>query len=190
MSGCAIAAIIVGVLIGLVAIVAGVGGYMVYKQAGGKAGVIKSAFAIANPDYDILDLDEQEKTITVRHKKTGKTATIPISSLKDGHIDPAELGMTEKEAQGTGSAPSWVKYPDAKQLTAAQILGMTTLVYETDDPLEKVMNYYKTEIGNKGIQATNSGTVSLVVNDANGTVQISLQNQGGKTLITIIYRKK
>jgi len=190
MSGCAIAAIIVGVLIGLVAVVAGVGGYMVYKQAGGKAGVIKSAFAIANPDYDILDVDEREKTITVRHKKTGKTATIPISSLKDGRIDPAELGMTEKEAQGTGGAPEWVKYPDAKQMTAAQILGITTLVYETDDPVEKVMEYYKTEIGNKGIHATNSGSVAIVVDDANGSLQISAHNQGRKTMISIVFRKK
>ena len=191
LSGCAIAAIIIGVLVGIVVLGVGVGGYVFYKQAGGKAGVIKSTFAMSNPDYDILDLDDKEKTITVRHKKTGKTATIPISRLKGGHIDPGDLGMTPDEAEGTGAAPSWVKYPGAKQVSAAQLLSISTIIYQTDDPVETVMSYYKREIGNQGSLTTSARNGTIVIDEPKGSLQIAVQSgRGSKTLISVIYRKK
>jgi hypothetical protein len=191
LSGCAIAAIVVGVLIGLVALVAGVGGYVFYQQAGGKAGVMKSALGVANPDYDIIDLDDKEKTITVRHKKTGKGATIPLSRLKNSRIDPADLGMTEQEAEGTAGAPDWVKYPGARQIAALQALSITTLGYETTDPADKVMEYYKTQIGNRGVETSKFGQVSIIMDDAKSSLQVQVkQSIAGRTIITIVYRKK
>src|SRR5438445_3354686 len=114
LSGCAIAAIVAGVVLVLVAVGVGVGGYVFMQKTGGRSGLAKAAIGMANPDYDIISMDDKKKTITVRHKKTGKTATFPMSHMKDGHVDPADLGMTSEEAEGTGSAPEWVKYPHAK----------------------------------------------------------------------------
>ena len=191
LSGCAIAAIVVGVLIGLVVIALGVGGYVFVKQAGGRSGVAKAAIGMANPDYEIIDLDDKEKTVTVRHKKTGKTATFPITHMKNGHIDPADLGMSRDESEGTGGAPAWVKYPDARQMQAVQLLSITTLIYETDDPVEKVIEYYKSETGSKGIQATLEKSGAIVVSDAKGDLKISVtEGRGKSTLITIAYHAK
>ena len=191
MSGCAIAAIVVGVLIGLVALGIGAGGYWFVKQVGGRGGVARAAIGMANPDYEIVDLDDKKKTITVRHKKSGKTATFPISHMKDGRVDPAELGMTHDEAEGTGSAPSWVKYPQAKQLSAMQLMGLSTLMYQTDDPVDKVMEYFKSAIGERGIQATYERTGTILINDGKGSLQISATASGGKgTMITVVYRAK
>lgn len=161
------------------------------KQAGGRGGIAKAAIGMANPDYEIIELDDQDKTITVRHKKTGKTATIPISHMKDGHIDPAELGMSRDEAEGTGGAPSWVKYPNGRQTQAVQLLSLTTIIYTTDDPVEKVMEYYKSELGQKGIQVTSQGAGAIAVSDAKGDLKISASSSGGRgTMISVVYRTK
>ena len=192
LSGCAIAAIIVGLLIGIAVIGLSIGGYVMVKQAGGRGGVARAAIGMANPDYEILDLDQKESTITVRHKKTGKTATFPISHMKNGRIDPAELGMTPDEAEGTAGAPSWVKYPGARQVQAVQLMSITTLIYSTDDPVDKVMDYYKSEAGNNGIQATFDKSGAIVLSDAKGDLKISVTASGGvkSTLITIAYHAK
>jgi hypothetical protein len=191
LSGCAIAAIIIGVLIGIVVIGAGVGGYFVMKQVGGKGGLVKSVFAMANPDYDILDVDNKNQTITVRHKKTGKTATIPIAALKNGKIDPEDLGMTAEEAEGTGGAPSWVKYPHSKLLNSAEIMSLTTLVYRTPDSVDKVLDYYKQELSRQGIVPTSERGAAIVVDDAKGDLKLSVAgSEGNATVISIVYRSK
>jgi len=192
LSGCAIAAIVVGVIVALVAIGIGVSGYVFMNKVGGKAGIVRSAFGMANPDYDILDVDNKNQTITVRHKKTGKQATIAISALKNGRIDPADLGMTAEQAEGTGGAPEWVKYPGAKLATSATVLSITTLVYQTDDPPDKVLEYYKTQSGNQGITAINEHNGALVIKDAKGDLNIAVAENIGlkQTQITVVYRAK
>ena len=191
MSGCAVAAIVVGVLIGLVVVGLSIGGFVLLKQAGGRNGVARAAIGMANPDYDVLDLNQREGTITVRHKKTGKTATFPISRMKNGRVNPADLGMTSEEAEGTGGAPSWVKYPDARQLTAVQLMSITTLIYQTDDPVDKVMEYYKSEAGGNGIQAAFDKSGGIVFGDAKGDLKISVTANGAKsTMITVAYHAK
>ena len=191
LGGCAIAAIVVGVVIGLVVIALGIGGYVFVQKTGGRSGIAKAAIGMANPDYEIIDFDDKEKTITVKHKKTGKTATFPISHMKDGHVDPADLGMTADQAEGTGSAPEWVKYPGGRQKTAAQLMGMMTIVYQTDDPVDKVMEHYKSVMGEKGIQANNGKNGSIVVDDSKGSLQIAVMADRGKgSMITVVFRGK
>jgi len=169
----------------------GIGGYFVVREAGGRGGLAKAAIGMANPDYEILELNQKEGTITVRHKKTGKTATFPISHMKNGHIDPRDLGMTPEEAEGTAGAPEWVKYPGARQLQAAQIMSLSTLIYQTDDPVEKVMEYYKSETGDKGIHAVFDRSGGIAVSDAKGDLKISVASgAANSTMISIAYRAK
>jgi hypothetical protein len=191
LGGCAIAAIVVGLLIAIAVLGIGVGGYVLVKKMGGSAGFVKSAFAMANPDYDILEVNDTHKTIKVRHKKTGKTATIAFTDLKNGRIDPADLGMTPEEAEGTGDAPAWVKYPHARLVTSAKVLSISTLVYRTYDSVEKTMEYYKAETGKQGIQATSDGNGAIVVNDAKGELKIAISGGEGKpTMISVVFRSK
>ena len=191
LSGCAIAAIVVATLVGLVIVVLGVGGYFFVQKSGGRSGIAKTAIGMANPDYDIIEMNDADKTITVRHKKTGKTATFPMSHMKDGHVDPSDLGLTRDQAEGTGGAPEWVKYPGGRQMTAAQLLGITTLLYSTDDSVEKVIEYYKGVVGDKGVQTVSSEKGTLSVIDEHGSLQIAAQaNREKGTLITIVYRGK
>ena len=192
LSGCAIAAIVVGALFLLGVVAVGVGGYIFVQKAGGRGGIAKAAIGMANPDYDVIDIDDQEKTITVRHKKTGKTATFPMSHMKDGHVDPSDMGMTRDEAEGTGAAPEWVKYPNGKQMTAAQLMGITTIMYRTDDSAEEVLAHYNSVLKEKGIRATTQQANVIMVNDDKSTLQISTSAGGtkGATLITVVYRAK
>ncbi len=191
LSGCAIAAIVVGVVFAIAAIGIGVGGYVFVQKVGGSKGIVKSTFALTNPDYEILDFNDRNQTITVRHKKTRKTATIPVSHLRNGRIDPADLGLTEEEAEGTAGAPEWVKYPNAKLLNSVKMLSLTTLIYRTKDPVEKVVAYYKDQLADKGIQAVQDHSGTFVVDDSKGSLKLVVaSDKNDWTVITVVYKAK
>lgn len=187
LSGCVIAVLVV---IGLVILGVGAGAYWFSRAIGGSEGIARKAIEVANPDYDVIDFDKEGKTITVKHRKTGKTGTISLSHMQNGRIDPADLGLTEED-EGTGLAPSWVKYPGAKRQAGAQILGMTTLVYQTGDSLADVRKYFTERGENMTVKSSTDQAFTMTRVDSSGMLQITVtEGKGDMTVITIVFKSK
>ncbi len=65
--------------------------------------VIKMAVA-ANPDLELVSIDENRGLVSVKNKKTGKVSTANFSDIKNGKLSLEEDGKTMTiESQGQGS---------------------------------------------------------------------------------------
>jgi hypothetical protein len=110
--GCGGVVIFIGVLI-----VAAISfGLYKAKQAGLDPDLMKKNPALAmvklavaaNPDAELVSIDEDRGVVTVRDKKTGKTVTMNFEDVKKGKISFEEEGgqKVSLEAQGEGSEGS------------------------------------------------------------------------------------
>lgn len=110
--GCGGVVVLVGVLI-----VAAISfGLYKAKQAGLDPDLIRKNPAVAivkmavaaNPDAELVSIDENRGIVTVRDKKTGKTVTMNFEDVKNGKFSFEEEGgqKVSLEAQGEGGAGS------------------------------------------------------------------------------------
>ena len=84
---------------------------------------------------------------------------------------------------GDGDVPEWVKYPNASLISSGTLLGTTTLRYQTDDSVDKVVEYYKTEISKHGSPSGTARIEPTVVSIPGGGFQI--KDSAGKLDITV-----
>jgi hypothetical protein len=141
---------------------------------------VTKMLAAANPDIEVLNVDEDRGIITVRDKKTGKSMTMNFEDVKKGKIvmkgeDGEEvtlqgsegagglLSMKSKEGNfnigGKWNPPSWVPtYPGATvgaTSSGKDAEGTNGAGYfETKDSLEQVLDYYERELKGAGLQVT------------------------------------
>ena len=164
-----------------IAAVGGAGYYFFRKIADEPGGPVAAMVRMANPDYEVLDVNEQDKTMTVRHKKTGKQATIPLERLRRGALNPKDLGMTNEEA-GVKAPPAWAQYPGSTLETTAGNARGTQMTFKTDDPSEKVFDYYEKQLKANGYDVTSvSLTRTLLGSSKDGHHNVTVQIlPGGK----------
>jgi hypothetical protein len=141
---------------------------------------VTKMMAAMNPDIEVLNVDEDRGLITVRDKKTGKSMTMNFEDVKKGKIilkgDDGEK-VTLQGSEGAGglfsmktkdgsvniggkwNPPSWVPtYPGATVNASAsgqdgeQAGGAG--FFETNDSLEKVLDYYERELKGHGMQVS------------------------------------
>ncbi len=95
------------------------GGYFIFhkaKEAGLDADLMKEKPGLAmakmmasiNPNVEVVSVDEDNGKITIRDKKTGKTVTVDMDDVKNGHIrinsengETATMDVTGKGDKGT-----------------------------------------------------------------------------------------
>lgn len=163
-------------------------GYRKAKQAGLDPALMQKNPALAsakmvigmNPDLEIINTDEDNGTITIRDKKSGKTITANMQDIKNGNIsfkgDKEDENVslqtntnsgsfeikTDKETVkfggGSGSAnlPDWLPaYPGA---TFDGVASMNsgkeqagTVHFLTQDTVDDVLNFYEDELKAKGL---------------------------------------
>src|SRR5713226_3315946 len=181
------------VVIGIIAIF--LGGYFVWnkaKEAGLDPDLMQKRPALAvakmmvaaNPDVELVSVDDEKGLITVKDKKTGKTVTVNLEEAQKGKItfkggdndeevsieakgegDTGTLEVKSKEATakfGTGSAvtlPSWFPaYPGAAikgTFSAESKEGEGgSFVFSTADSIEKVMKFYEDNLKQAGLKIT------------------------------------
>jgi hypothetical protein len=134
----------------------------------------------ANPDLELVSTDDKAGTMTVRDKKTNKTATLNFDDIKNGKFQvTTDQGTTTIDGSGATSGgavkvtdekgqtatlgggspkdlPSWLpSYPGA---TAQGAMTSTTnegrsggFSVSTTDPIEKVASYYESQLKAAGL---------------------------------------
>jgi hypothetical protein len=187
--------VIVGVVV-LLGIVS-VGGVVFYglhklRQAGVDPALMRRNPALAaakiavkmNPDVELIQIDEDHGTITVRDRKTGKVLSANFDNAKNGKWSVSEDGKTTevntsgpngsievKGPDGTvklggGAAtniPSWVpQYPGSKPENAitsdtpAEMGGV--FHFKTKDSTEAVLKFYTDQVKAAGLTVANTTT--------------------------------
>lgn len=177
-------------IIGIIAVF--LGGYFVWnkaKQAGLDPDLIqnKPALAVAkmivaaNPDVELVSVDDDKGLITVRNKKTGETVTVNLDDAQKGKIsfkkdgedevtfeangDESKGSLEVKSAEGnakfsTGSAdslPDWLPvYPDVQLVgsySAQNKDGQSGgFHFATKDPPNKIISYYEDGLRRAGME--------------------------------------
>jgi hypothetical protein len=110
-------------------------------------------------------------------------------------------GEVKIGSRGNPSAPiaGIPVYPGAKpveqgaQMTFGNAGGFLVQAYETDDPIEQVVSFYKEHLGNKLGVVENEGHYRMGVTNGGGdassttTIDVETDRQTGKTKITIAH---
>ena len=141
--------------------------------------------AKANPDVDIVAIDEENRTITLRNKKTGEEITVDFSDVKkgrgefssddgrvlsvDAHGEGDEGFVRMESAEGSSTigsgavaeVPDWVPdYPGARvqgSYTSRVEGGFTGgFSFQTADAPGNVLTYYEVSLKGKGFSAESS----------------------------------
>lgn len=186
------------ILIGLFAFVmllvigGAVVGYMFVNKAQQMAknplATIAQVAAAANTDIDVLDVNEKTGKITIRDKKTGKTITIDGDAIKDGKITiDSDEGHAEIGAGANMKLPDWVFLPgDAKVIGG--MAGNSdkgaggTVVFSSNEPLDKIKEFYQGKYGSAGYSQTTSAMTSSGEDQA---LQLVFQHEDRKRNVTI-----
>ncbi len=174
----------------IIAGIAGAGYYLVRKIADEPGGPLAAMVRFTNPDYDVIDVNEKNETITVKHKKTGKTGTIRIDKLRKGGIDPKDLGMTNEEA-GVLAPPPWFAIPGSTVQSTAGDARNIQMTLMTEDEPGKIIEYYEGQLKANGYQVTSvSLTRTIIASSKDGkgtvTVQIMPSKRSGHTVMVVL----
>lgn len=178
----------------LIAGVIGAGYYFVKKIADEPGGPLAAMVRYANPDYDVVNVSEKDETITVRHKKTGKTGTVRFDQLRKGSIAPKDVGITNEEA-GVLAPPAWFQYPGSAVQSTAGDERTAQMTLTTSDSGEKITAYYDEQLKANGYDVTNVSLTRTLVGSSNEqrkgsvTVQVIPSKDEGQTTVLVVLKQ-
>lgn len=210
--GCGGVVVLVGVLI-VAAISFGV--YKA-KQAGLDPDLIKKNPALAmvkmavaaNPDAELVSIDENRGIVTVRNKKTGKTTTMNFEDVKKGRIsfegeggekvsleaqgEGAEGSLRIKSSEGSATLggggpltlPSWFPaYPGATPQSTFSLQDKSGdsagFQFTTKDSPAQVFQFFEAGFKKAGLTVAASGSGN------GGIINASDANQGREAVVTV-----
>lgn len=180
-------------LLGIITVV--LGGYFVWNKAKDAgldpelmqkrpAMAVAKMVVAANPDVELVSVDDDKGLITVKDKKTGKTVTVNLDQVKDGKIsfkgdgkdeevtisakgsgDTGSVEMKSKEGTakfGAGAAaklPDWFpSYPGASTqgvFSSETADGVSgSFGFSTTDSIDKVVKFYDDNLKEAGFKTT------------------------------------
>jgi hypothetical protein len=184
-----------GTFIVLGIIVVFLGGYFVWNKAK-EAGLdpelmqkrpalaVAKIFVAANPDVELVSVDDEKGLITIKDKKTGKTVTVNLDQARSGKITFKGEGKDEEitmEAKGEGDTgslevktkdgtakfgttsaaklPNWLPaYPGATIEGTFSAEGKDgeggSFSFSTTDSTEKVVKFYEDNLKQSGLKVT------------------------------------
>jgi len=144
--------------------------------------------AAANPDVDVLDVNETTGKVTIRDKKTGKTVTIDGDAIKDGKISiDTEDGHAVLGSGANLKTPDWVFMPGGAKLVG----GMTangkdgaggTVVFTSAEPLDALKSFFEDKYKAAGYEQSVS---SMSTTDGEQAMQLVFQHENRKRSVTI-----
>jgi hypothetical protein len=166
---------------------------------------IARLFAAANPDTEVVSVDEQRERITVRDKKTGKTITMNFADAKKGRVvfqDGKEELTLESHGEGPATTfemkskdgsvkmgagapdkmPAWLPlYPGSPAEGALSFNNAETnsglFSFKTRDSVEKVLRYYSDALQKAGLTVN---TNSVQQNGATSGGIVTAEDTAGK----------
>ncbi len=203
-----------------IVVVVGVGWWGVHKlkQAGfdpelwqkNPAQAAAKVITTVNPDLEVVKVDEDEGTITVRNTRTGEEVTLDLDDVKKGRVrieakggeeaaavTIGEGGVTVKTDEGTVRIGGGVQHPDWVPLYPGATTtegGMTSqgdgevggLISQTtgDDPATVAGHF-------KGVLAAQGYEVSSTLNESGGKVSSATvtgkKADEGREINVIVY---
>lgn len=187
----------------LVLAVVGIGWFAVNKVAeiAQNPRELASILTKANPDLELVDVDEDKKTIRVRDKKEGTVVTVTLSDLMQGKLRVSKEGKDGVESVQIGGKldlPNWVpKFPgvEPRSLGSAQsdkdgeggIFTFTTTV-----STEKIRAFYREAFEKRGLAIkVEAGNDALVMSSEDGlNATVSVNESGGEQQVTVVYGEK
>ncbi len=196
-----------GLILVVIILVVALGAYIWQKAPKTEGQMVAKIIEMANPDIEIVNLDEAAGSVTVKDKKTGKTTTISLDDAKQGKISFTSEDTGESVTFGAGAAeqlPSWVTpYPGAT--AQGGITGKKegansgSVNYTTTDSVSQVAEFYKQKLNDQGFQLKDdsqmpsSDSFAMVVGssaDEKRTLTVSASNSEGQTTIQLTFEEK
>jgi hypothetical protein len=182
------------------AVVVGTGFFVAYKarQAGLDPDLMRTnpglavakMMATANPDIEVLSVDENQGIVKVREKKTGKTLTMNLSDVKSGKIvfqddqgqtvemnakGEGENASVEirgpkgsmRIGEGAGKLPDWLPgYPGSEATGRVAFQDEEanggSITFTTGDSVDRVASFYEETLKSRGFEVNRiaSGTTA------------------------------
>jgi hypothetical protein len=159
----------------------------------------------ANPDLEVLSVDTNAGTISVRNKKTGEHLTMSLDDAKNGKFTiETDKGKAVIGAGAIENIPSWVAiYPGSKPEGgfSGEEQGKKTGVmsFTTSDSVSQVIDFYKEKLAAEGLEPQEqggfTGTESFSVftarsPDERRTVSVSATRDQEQTRVQVSFEEK
>ena len=159
----------------------------------------------ANPDLEVVDVNEGKGVITVREKSTGKEVTMSFDDAKKGRFKIQSTDESGKSATmeigGEAKMPSWVpKYPGAEvkgNFSANSGDGEGGMFnFNTKDAPAKIISFYTDELKGAGykitatVSTTDSNMVSAEDESTRRTVMVTVGSGSDGSTVNVVYGVK
>lgn len=203
----------VWILVGLLALfmLAGVavvatGVFFAKQAASNPVAMVAKIAAMANPNLEVLAVDEGTGKVTIKDRETGKTVTVSLDDLKNGKLEmSSEEGRIQVGANVDAKIPQWVPiYPGAKQQnvmsTQTAEADGGTIMLEVKEEFGKVKAWYEEQIKAGGFDSKmatstegSEGPGAMLIaskNDEKQSLHILLNTEPEFTRATITFGSK
>ncbi len=203
----------VWILVGLLALfmMAGVavvatGVFFAKQAANNPVAMVAKIAAMANPNIEVVAVDEATGKVTIKDRETGKTVTVSLDDLKQGKLEvSSEEGKIQMGANVDAKIPPWVPvYPGAKQqnLMSTQTAEADggTILLEVKEEFGKVKAWYEDQIKAQGFESKmvtstegSEGPGAMLIaskNDERQSLHIILNTEPEFTRATITFGSK
>ena len=184
-------------------------GYWFVSNPGRVLGKILTA---ANPDIEVLNVDNAQRRITIRDKRDRKTVSLSFDDVKDGRIslsaadENGRVGRVEL-GSGAGKLPSWLPiYPGAQisgHLNGTGIDGGNEseggmYTFSSADSPAQVMSFYQDKARELGMKVelttatSEGGHISAVDEEDNRSMVVLVESgaRGGASGSITFKRKR
>ncbi len=174
-----------GLIVVVVVVLVAGGAYLWTKVPKTELGMVAKAIEFANPDVQVVKLDEEDQIVTLRNKKTGEELTVNLEDARQGKFSfstkdgkesvtiGGESGVIKVEGEkGTmilGEAPknlpSWLPaYPDVTPTggMSSEEQGRRggSISFSTTDSVTRVIDFYKEKLAEQGLHPRDEGAGS------------------------------
>jgi hypothetical protein len=177
------------------AIAASVAAYLFVKKAEQVAknplSAIVQVAAAANPDIEVLEINEKTGKVTFRDKKNGKTVTIDGDSLKDGKISfESDEGRAEIGSGASAKTPAWVHVPSGATVVGS-VSGSSdkgdggSIVFTSTESLDALKAFFEEKYKGAGF---NEQVSSVTTNDQQA-VQLVFRHEDRKRSVSVAITK-
>lgn len=144
--------------------------------------------AAANPDIEVLDVNETTGKVTVKDRRSGKVTTIDGDAIKDGKITiDSEEGHAEIGTGANIKAPNWVFVPPGAKIVGG-MTGSTpqgdggSIVFTSTQSIDDLRAFFEERYKGAGFEQK----MSNVSTTANGqAIQLVYQREDRKRNVTV-----
>jgi len=155
----------------------------------------------ANPELEMVEVDEDAGTMTIRNKETGETLTADFEDIEKGRIsfrtDKGEMSLGADQSQ----IPDWIPLYQGELNVAYTVSDEETragnFTITADAGIDEIRGFYTSRMEEQGFSVESSSlesegmrTVTLLFANEEDTTNmtVTIREQEGETIITVTYQ--